>query len=35
MGPTCIQALKDAAVNIQRMPITYMTFPGDSGKHDT
>ena len=31
-GPDLHQALKDAAINIQRMPITYMTYPGDPGK---
>lgn len=31
-GPDLHRALKDAAVNIQRMPITYMTYPGDPGK---
>ena len=31
-GPNLHQALKDAAANIQRMPITYMTYPGNPGK---
>lgn len=28
-GPALHQALKDAAANIQKMPIRYMTYPGD------